>query len=39
MSLEIDNRITKKELSFSNLYTTEEGINLMLKKEKNSAVK
>jgi len=39
MSLEIDNSITKKELSFSNLYTTEEGINLMLKKEKNSAGK
>jgi len=39
MNLEIDNSITKKELSFSNPYTTEEGINLMLKKEKNSAVK
>jgi len=39
MSLEIDNSITKKELSLSNVYTTEEGINLMLKKEKNSAVK
>jgi len=39
MSLTIDNSITKQKLSFSNQYTVEEGIELMIKKEKNSADK
>lgn len=33
-SLEVDNTFTKKELEFSNTYTTEEGIKLMINEER-----
>lgn len=38
-SLEVDNTFTKKVLGFSNTYSTEEGIKLMMDEEMQSAVK